>query len=189
MAAGIGFQRSLLWLLPVLVIGVAGLAGLATSNTLAAGHSDTDRALAAGFIEQVFGSPQPAAEVIWMSGDTKKAVHAALGERPAFLRQRYWRQGRRSAWVMDQIGKERPITFGVVIDDGRIESLRILAFRESRGGEIRHAFYTDQYRHAKLDSKQQLDQNIDGITGATLSHRAASKVSRLALILHQQVVD
>ena len=173
-------------LLPILVIGVAVLA---TGSALAASGSDDDRALAADFIKQVFGTPTPRAQVIWMSGDTKKAVRAALGERPAFLRQRYWRDGQRTAWVIDQVGKERPITFGVVVNNGRIEQLRVLAFRESRGGEIRHAFYTDQYRYAGLDTDHRLDQTIDGITGATLSHRAAKKVSRLALILHQRVTD
>ena len=163
-----------------------GAAVVATGSTLAASG---DKPLAADFIVQVFGSAPPAAQVIWMSGDTKKAVRAALGERPAFLRKRYWRDGQRTVWILDQVGKERPITFGVAVNNGQIEQLQVLAFRESRGGEIRHAFYTDQYRHAGLDADHHLSQNIDGITGATLSHRAAKKVSRLALILHQHVVD
>lgn len=169
---------SIPWLLLMLVAGVG-------TTALAA----TDAKLATGFIGRVFGDSPPDAQVIWMRGDTKKAVRAALGERPRFLRQRYWRNGARTAWVLDAVGKERPITFGVVIDDGRIERLEVLAFRESRGGEIRHAFYTDQYRHAGLDGDWHLDQGIDGITGATLSHRAAKRATRLALILHQQVVN
>lgn len=43
--------------------------------------------------------------------------------------------------------------------------------------------------HAGLNADHRLDQSIDGITGATLSHRAAKRITRLALILHQQVVD
>jgi len=170
--------QSVSWLVLVLVAGVG-------TTALAA----RDPNLANGFIGRVFGDSTPDVQVIWMSGDTKKAVRAALGERPHFLRQRYWRNGARTAWVLDAVGKERPITFGVVIDGGRIERLEVLAFRESRGGEIRHAFYTDQYRHAGLDGDQRLDQGVDGITGATLSHRAAKRATRLALILHQQVVD
>lgn len=183
MSRNITPQLTAQWLLPLMLIAAAGLAG---SSALAASGN---KPLAADFVDQVFGSPAPPAQVIWMTGETKKAVRAALGERPAFLRQRYWRDGQRTAWVLDQVGKERPITFGVVVNNGRIEQLKVLAFRESRGGEIRHGFYTDQYLGAGLGSDQRLNQNIDGITGATLSHRAAKKVSRLALILHQQVVN
>ena len=41
------------------------------------------------------------------------------------------------------------------------------------------------HRDARLDGKR-LDRNIDGLSGVTLSHRAAKKVSRLALILHRE---
>ena len=98
------------------------------------------------------------------------------------------RVGDRTAWVIDEIGKERPITIGVVVADGRIESVDVLAFRESRGGEVRYPFFTKQYKNLGLKDGDRLDGHVDGITGATLSVWAVTKVSRLALVLHSEVI-
>jgi len=141
------------------------------------------------FLKQAFPDGIPAPQVVWLIGAVKVQATAALGRPPSALRQRYWLQGRRSAWVIDQIGKERPITFGIVVDNGHIEQLKVLRFRESRGGEIRFPFYTDQFRHARLTEQRRLDRHIDGISGATLSVRASRKVARLALALHHIVSD
>ena len=87
---------------------------------------------------------------------------------------------------MEEIGKERPITIGVVVVDDTIQSVSVLAFLESRGWEVRYPFFTDQFSGARLDETQQLSSHIDGITGATLSVRAVTNVARLALYLAEQ---
>lgn len=56
-------------------------------------------------------------------------------------------------------------------------------FRESRGFEVRYPFFTDQFRGARLREGLDLDREIDGISGATLSVRALTKLARLALLL------
>ncbi len=71
----------------------------------------------------------------------------------------------------------------MVINEGRLEIIKVLVFRESRGEEIRHPFFTDQFKDARLDHKGNLDRTIDGISGATLSVRAMKKLARLALYL------
>ena len=95
---------------------------------------------------------------------------------------RYWQSGDRSVWILNEIGKEQPITFGVVIQAGKIERVKVLAFRESRGGEIRHPAFTQQFKDATLVGKA-LDRHIDGVSGATLSVWAMTAVTRLALYL------
>ncbi len=84
---------------------------------------------------------------------------------------------------MEEIGKERPITTGIVIDQDKIELVRILIFRESRGWEVRYPFFTDQFKEVRLINKNMLDTPIDGISGATLSVNAVTKLARLALML------
>ena len=69
-----------------------------------------------------------------------------------------------------------------------IERLRVLAFRESRGWEVRYPFFTDQFKGVGLTDGHALDKAIDGISGATLSVRALEKLARLALYLHDQAV-
>jgi len=163
----------------------AGLAALLllAGSVLAAENDERGR-----FLSEVFPDGVPKPRVIWFTGELKRQTSDLLGHRPRSLRQRYWLAGRRSAWVIDEVGKERPITFGVVVDDGRISELRVIRFRESRGGEIRFPFYTSQFKAAGLDGQQHLDRRIDGISGATLSVRASKKAARLALLLHDAVI-
>jgi hypothetical protein len=82
-----------------------------------------------------------------------------------------------------------PITIGVVVTDNEIARVKILAYRESRGGEVRYSAYTKQYLGAALTDNNRLDQSIDGITGATLSVWAVNKVAALALYYHAQVTQ
>ncbi|MBT8117818.1 MAG: FMN-binding protein, partial [Gammaproteobacteria bacterium] len=92
------------------------------------------------------------------------------------------------AWILEEIGKERPITTGLVINEQGIERLRVLVFRESRGWEVKHPFFTDQFPGIQLTAGRELDGPIDGVSGATLSVRALKKLARLALYFHRQVV-
>jgi Na+-translocating ferredoxin:NAD+ oxidoreductase RnfG subunit len=141
----------------------------------------------AAFIDQVFDNKPPKAEVLWLDKALKEKIAVILDHNYSGLRVRYWRQDNKSAWVLEEIGKEKPITAGIVITDGKIEQLKILAFRESRGWEVRHDFFTNQFTHASLTDDQQLDKSIDNISGATLSVRAVSKLARIALLLDQQL--
>ena len=138
------------------------------------------------FLNEVFSGDIPAPALLWITGNIRKTATEILQHRPTRLRLRYWVKGTRSAWVLEEIGKEQPITVGIVINEGRIERLRVLVFRESRGDEVRHDFFTRQFAQATLKPDLQLSNNIDGISGATLSVRALHKLARLALYLDQQ---
>ena len=138
------------------------------------------------FLSQTFDGSPPPATVVWLTGERKKAVTGLLGHRYPSLRVRYWRRGTRSAWILEEVGKSKPITAGFVVDAGRIERVKVLIFRESRGWEIRHDFFTDQFRDAGLNEQGELDRDIDGISGATLSVRAIRKLAALALYLDAQ---
>ncbi len=138
------------------------------------------------FLDEVFDGAQPQPQVIWLRGDTREATDKIMGHRYPALRIRYWRKDSRTAWILEEIGKERPITTGVVINDDGIELVRVLEFRESRGGEVRHPFFTDQFPGIKLTDEYKLDRHIDGISGATLSVRALKKLARLSLYLHSE---
>jgi hypothetical protein len=138
------------------------------------------------FLAEVFAGNPPPAAVVWLRGEVKTAVADILGHDYPALRIRYWGKGKRSAWILDEIGKEKPITVGLVVEDNSLRTIRVLEFRESRGWEVRHGFFTDQFNGARLTDKQELDRSIDGISGATLSVRALKKLARLALYLHSR---
>ena len=138
------------------------------------------------FLNLAFHETEPSPAALWFSGDQREDIKGMVGREPAVLRQRYWGQGRRTAWVLEEIGKERPITIAIAVEAERISRLEILSFRESRGWEVRYPFFTDQFIGISLDDDGQLSEHVDGITGATLSVRAVKKVAKLALYMHGQ---
>lgn len=139
------------------------------------------------FINEVFTYGPPKPQVIWITGELKSGTKKILGHDLQSLRIRYWGEKKRTVWILDEIGKEQPITTGIIVNNGKIESIKVLVFRESRGWEIRYPFFTDQFKGLSLTKKQRLNKQIDGISGATLSVRAIKKLTTLALYLHNQI--
>jgi len=139
------------------------------------------------FLQLAFTDNEPVMQVLWLTEETRAAAKAAVGWAPAALRLRYWQEGERTAWILEDIGRDKPITLGIVIHAARIERVEVLAFRESRGWEIRYPFFTSQFSGLTLAADGYLSQHVDGITGATLSVRAVDRVARLALWLDAQV--
>ncbi|HVQ61255.1 MAG TPA: FMN-binding protein [Burkholderiales bacterium] len=133
------------------------------------------------FIAEVFGST-PAPRVLWLTKDLQAQAAAILGHPPAQLRQRYWSDGARSVWILEETGKEELITAGFVVAAGRIDHVRVLVYRESRGQEVRQSSFLKQFKEAKLAQDNRLDREIDGIVGATLSVGAMERMARLALL-------
>ncbi|MGI2258850.1 FMN-binding protein [Shewanella sp. GXUN23E] len=138
------------------------------------------------FIQQALGM-MPTALVLWLDKPQQHQVEQILAHTGSRHRYRCWRSGKQSVWVLDEVGKEAPITVGIHIANGKIVTTRVLVYRESRGDEVRHEFFTDQFKTAALTEELQLDRHIDGITGATLSVRALTKLSRIALYLDSLV--
>lgn len=137
------------------------------------------------FLKEVFAGNPPEPSVLWLTGEVRTSVAQILGHEPSQLRVRYWREGQRTAWILEEIGKEQPITTGLVVNAGKLERVRVLIFRESRGWEVKYPFFTDQFNAVGLADELKLDRHIDGVTGATLSVRALTNLARLALYLHQ----
>lgn len=136
------------------------------------------------FLTRAFAGSPPTPGIIWLSGERKSTVRKLLDHDYPALRVRYWCQANRSAWVLDEIGKELPITVGIIIENDYIKNLRVMTYRENRGGEVTAAAFTDQFGGTRLEADGDLDANIDGISGATLSVHALTKLATMALYLH-----
>ena len=139
------------------------------------------------FITQVFAGNPPQPQLLWITKTLNQDIQEILGHELGVLRIRYWQHGGKTAWILEETGKEQLITTGLVVNNGKIAQLRVLIYRESRGMEVRHPFFTDQFKDAYLQTNKQLDRSIDGISGATVSVRALTKLARLALFLHHHV--
>lgn len=153
---------------------------------LASGHSSAEEVFQRpeDFVREVFRDVAPPPKVLWLTKALRTDVQRIMGQQLPVLRIRYWGHESRTAWILEAVGKEQPITVGFVVNGGRIERMKVLIYRESRGSEVRHPFFTDQFEGATLQPDRQLDRPIHGISGATLSVRALKRLSRLALYLH-----
>ncbi len=139
------------------------------------------------FLDGVFQETPYQMKSLWLEQVQLEQAEKILGHAFEGFRVRYWTDNNKTAWIIDEIGKERPITIGVVVQNDKIVAVNILAFRESRGWEVRNDFFTRQFHQAFLKDQYKLSAEIDGITGATLSVRAVKKVAALALYFNQQL--
>lgn len=158
--------------------------GLCLSNPTVAEQVLQDQK---SFLSATFNHEIPKAKTLWLSRQQKEQIAEILQHKYNRLRIRYWAQGNESVWILDEIGKESPITVGLHVNNKALKQVKVLIYRESRGDEVKHAFFTDQFIDATLTEEFMLSEHIDGITGATLSVRALTKLSRMALWLDTQI--
>lgn len=147
-------------------------------------HADTVYLAPDEYVRQSFSTTPPPA-FLWLNADTQKTVSAILGHPYPAARLRYWRSATRTLWILEEIGKEAPITAGFVIEGTRIADARVLVYRESRGAEVRLPAFLRQFFGGGLNDANHLDVEIDGITGATLSVRAMQRMAEAALALNR----
>ena len=139
----------------------------------------------ASFVAEAFDAAPPPPRRLWLDDKLQKSIEPILGHRYGGVGIRYWRRGARTAWVLEEIGKYRPITAGFIVEAGQMARVRVLVYRESHGWEIRYPFFTDQFTGMRLDDEGRPDRDIDNISGATLSVGALTRLARLALFLNR----
>lgn len=139
------------------------------------------------FLEETFNGSVPAPRKLWVTSTLKRDIKAIMGHDLGALRIRYWASGERTAWLLDDIGKEQPITTGLIVDAHQLTEVRVLIYRESRGWEVKYPAFTDQFHGAQLKQDLALDRSIDGVSGATLSVQALVRLARLALLLDRSI--
>lgn len=132
-----------------------------------------------------FGEELPSPERIWINAEDKIAIKELINPSQIKLSYRYWQSNDKTVWILDEIGKERNITSGITLIGDRVEKVRVLVYRESRGGQVQNIRFTQQYKNKDMDSN--LLKEIDSISGATLSVQAMNKQVKLALWLNSQI--
>jgi thiamine biosynthesis lipoprotein len=90
------------------------------------------------------------------------------------------------AIALSVIGKERPITFLIgIAPTGAVLGVEVLIYRESEGSEVRHPRFMKQFARKTTADPLRLGRDIQPISGATLSSRAAVHAVRKALALFE----
>ena len=139
------------------------------------------------FLTETFSSSVPEPELLTVTPQMQRDIARILRHSYRAQRLRYWREGARTVWILEEIGRYRPITVGFVVSEGAIDTVRVLIYRESHGWEVRHDFFTNQFKGLTLDEQSNLSGRIDGISGATLSVNALRNLARLALYVDRAV--
>ncbi len=166
-----------------LVLGIAALMG---GDAVAV--ADERSRKTEQFLAEQFPELPPKKQAVWLRGELADDIENILGRPSSRLRVHYWSQGARSAWVLEEIGKELPITAGFVVNNGVLQSAQVLVYRESRGGEIQYTHFLDQFTGLRR-KQHRLSDDIDNISGATLSVRSMKKMAAMALRLSEAVQE
>jgi hypothetical protein len=136
------------------------------------------------FLTEAFGASVPPAKLLDLDGNAQSKLSAVLGHPYSQGRLRYWRGGGRSAWILEDIGKQgyQVTTAGFVVKGAAIDYARVLIYRESRGEQVAEASFLKQLSGAHLAGTQ-LDKTVDNISGATLSVKMMQRMASAALTL------
>jgi len=90
------------------------------------------------------------------------------------------------ALIDEQIGKVQPITFITRINpQGQVDSVEIMVYRESHGGEVTSRRFLNQFRQKSLNNELRLHGDIINVSGATLSSNALVVGVKRSLVLWQ----
>jgi Na+-transporting NADH:ubiquinone oxidoreductase subunit NqrC len=121
----------------------------------------------------------------------KKAVEKAAGVRMRYPEQPVWQvmaDGKAAGWfVLDEVyGKHEFITYAVALDAaGAVRGVEILEYRETHGGQIVNPKWRAQFDGKRHGAPLKLDNDIQNISGATLSCKHISEGVRRVLAIHE----
>lgn len=88
--------------------------------------------------------------------------------------------------ILDNVyGKSMPITFLVIFDNNlNIMNSSIIKYREPYGGAVKNEEWNSQFKGKNAESGFDVGDEINGISGATISVNSVSKgIRKLALLL------
>ena len=88
------------------------------------------------------------------------------------------------------IGKSMPITFLVILNnEGAILASKVIKYREAYGGEVGNKNWLSQFNKLTNSSEYIVGENIDGISGATISVNSLSKGIQKIAVLFPLIKD
>lgn len=186
---------------PLLFACAAFLAasGLVPSPAPAAGGYDYPE-----FVEQVFLTEEAALKTVFPGADKviretrvlspgeKQRIEARLGwvlNESSVTVHRGFKDGapQGQAMITEEIGKFKPITFIVkVTNEGRVERVEIMTYREAVGAEVRRQRFARQFKGKTARDPLRINRDILNVTGATLSVQAVTAGVKKVLILLEE---
>tara|TARA_Y100000991_G_C21859714_1_gene300370 strand:- start:249 stop:770 length:522 start_codon:yes stop_codon:yes gene_type:complete len=137
------------------------------------------------FLKKVFKNNIPEKKRLILKGENKDKVKVIMGNKYKKRLFSYWADENNQAWILNSIGKYKPITAGFIVNNCKIKSSHVIKYREQHGYEIKFPAFLLQFTNGKINSNMKLDVKIDNISGATLSVNSMQRMARTALLLNK----
>jgi Na+-translocating ferredoxin:NAD+ oxidoreductase RnfG subunit len=84
-------------------------------------------------------------------------------------------------------GKWGPVEFMVAMDtEAQVRRVRVMSYQEIRGRPIAQASFMNQYRGKTSTSALEVGRDIVGISGATISSRAATFAVKKCIVMYEE---
>lgn len=108
---------------------------------------------------------------ITLSADQKKAIERRARTKVRQSSLKLWRAASGGYFLVDQVlGKHEFITYAVALDDaGAVRQIEIMDYRETHGDEVRRVGWRAQFTGKTSADTLQVTEDIQNISGATLS--------------------
>jgi Na+-translocating ferredoxin:NAD+ oxidoreductase RnfG subunit len=85
-------------------------------------------------------------------------------------------------------GKWGPVEFIIAMTtDASVKNVRVISYQEQRGRPIAMLSFMNQYRGKTSSSPLQVGKDIVGVSGATISSRAATFTVKKAIVMYEEV--
>jgi len=139
------------------------------------------------FISNSFDGEIPKAKTLLMSEDDIYNIKKITKQKYNFKKVKYWQRNSKTAFILEDIGKTKPITTGYLVEDSKINNVQVLIYRESHGWEVKYPFFTKQFKETSLNEDNKLSKSIEAISGATLSVNALRRMAKVALYLESRI--
>jgi len=139
------------------------------------------------FLAEAFEGNPPISDILILDPEMKTIMGRFLTDSRIDDIYTYWTQDKRTVWFINRMGKEKPISIGILIDNETISRIQILRYREERGWEIKLPHFLDQFNGFQFHPSLGASRTIDSISGATISVDAVTDSAKLALQLESQL--
>jgi Na+-transporting NADH:ubiquinone oxidoreductase subunit NqrC len=159
-----------------------GVLALAPSPVCAQHFLSVEQAQAA-----MFPGESLTAQRVILTAEQEKAIERDSGVRVREKKVRVWRASGGGTFIVDQVrGKHEMITWALALQkDGSVKQIDVLDYRETYGYEIKHPRWRAQFTGKVFGARLKLHEDIQNISGATLSCRhIADGVKRLLATYH-----
>ena len=137
------------------------------------------------FLKKTFQDMVPKPDYIWITPTVRPIVEAILLREYKGPRIKYWRKNDLAAWIFEEPAKDSTVRVGIVVSQGKIQTLEILSAEGRWGSLVKSEKFTGQFKNVGSDESKRLTGSIDGISGATISVNTVSRLVQLALALHE----